>query len=144
MPHGTRRFHIDFDFIDHTLRIGDDQGAQRSFPLDPMSVATFYRTTLTTLQEMALGVDIWRALAQADHVMHEAYSHELHSAGFWSGTGFGEAAFYTYAYPEPEGLKRCTVYPDAARYLNDLGEFVLPYEAVRTADDPDKALRGFL
>ena len=86
----------------------------------------------------------WRALAQADHVMHEAYSHELHSAGFWPGTGFGEAAFYTYAYPEPEGLKRCTVYPDAARYLDDLGEFVLPYEAVRTADDLDKALRGFL
>ncbi|WP_146110100.1 DUF5996 family protein [Salinibacter sp. 10B] len=59
MPHGNRRFHIDFDFIDHKLHIGDDQGAKRSFPLEPMSVATFYRTTMTTLQEMALGVDIW-------------------------------------------------------------------------------------
>jgi len=66
MPHDTRRFHIDFDFIDHTLRIGDDQGAQRSFPLDPMSVATFYRTTLTTLQEMALGVDIWPAPVEVE------------------------------------------------------------------------------
>lgn len=79
-----------------------------------------------------------------DHVMHEAYSHECHSAGFWPGTGLGEAAFYAYAYPEPDGFAAADVQPAAAYYLDELGEFVLPYEAVRTATDPDAALLAFL
>ena len=80
----------------------------------------------------------------ADWVMVEAYSHELSSAGFWPGTGLGEAAFYSYAYPEPDGFRAGEVRPAAAYYHEDLGEFVLPYEAVRTAADPDGALMAFL
>jgi len=80
----------------------------------------------------------------ADWVMEEAYSKELSSAGFWPGTGLGEAAFYSYAYPEPDGYRHRTVQPEAAYFLDDMGEFVLPYEAVRTADDPDTKLLTFL
>ncbi|QDG49254.1 hypothetical protein FIV42_00400 [Persicimonas caeni] len=80
----------------------------------------------------------------ADFVTREAYSHEVCSAGFWPGAGLGEAAFYTYAYPEPDGFRDAEVEPPEAYYLGELGEFVLPYEAVRTAGDPDAALLGFL
>ena len=222
MPHGARHFHIDFDFVEHALHVGDDTGARRSFALTPMSVAAFYRRVMYALDELGLAVDIWpvpvetetavpfaedtehasydaeaverfwRALAQVDRVftdfrarfvgksspshffwgafdlavtrfsgreapqhpggipnvgdqvMHEAYSHELHSAGFWPGTGLGEAAVYAYAYPEPDGFAAQAVEPRAATYHEDLGEFVLPYAAVRAADDPDAALLAFL
>ena len=80
----------------------------------------------------------------ADWVMEEAYSQELSSAGFWPGTGLGEAAFYSYAYPEPEGYRDADVTPEAAYYLGDLGEYVLPYEAVRSAAQPDDVLLSFL
>ncbi|MEL6442737.1 MAG: DUF5996 family protein [Bacteroidota bacterium] len=80
----------------------------------------------------------------ADWVMEEAYSHEVSSAGFWAGAGLGEPAYYAYAYPEPEGYRTAAVRPEAAYYHADLGEYVLPYEAVRTADDPDAALLDFL
>ncbi|MFZ2172693.1 MAG: DUF5996 family protein [Rhodococcus sp. (in: high G+C Gram-positive bacteria)] len=78
-----------------------------------------------------------------DWVMVEAYSHELSSCGFWPG-GADEGAFYAYAYPEPEGFAEYPVQPDAAHYSPDLGEFLLPYEAVRTAEDPDAELLQFL
>ena len=80
----------------------------------------------------------------ADWVMEEAYSHEVSSAGFWTGAGLGEAAFYAYAYPEPAGFSKYTVIPKAAYYHKELGEFILPYEAVRKADDPDTMLLDFL
>ena len=80
----------------------------------------------------------------ADWVMEEAYSHEVSSAGFWPGAGLGEAAFYAYAYPEPEGFKEYPVQPKAAYYHKELGEFILPYEAVRTAEEPDTVLLDFL
>lgn len=80
----------------------------------------------------------------ADWVMAEAYSHEVSSAGFWPGAGLGEAAFYSYAYPEPDGYRDHPVSPDAAYYHADLGEYLLPYEAVRTAEDPEAALMAFL
>lgn len=80
----------------------------------------------------------------ADWVMEEAYSDELSSAGFWAGNGLGEAAFYSYAYPEPEGFRSAEVQPEGAYFHADLAEFVLPYEAVRTAPDPDAALMSFL
>ncbi len=81
----------------------------------------------------------------ADWVMEEAYSHEVASAGFWPGTGgLGEAAFYAYAYPEPSGYRSRAIRPQAAHFLESLGEFVLPYEAVRTATKPDQALLSFL
>ena len=80
----------------------------------------------------------------ADWVMREAYSHEVSSAGFWPGAEIGEAAFYSYAYPEPDGYADAAVTPDAARYDADLEEWVLPYDAVRRSDDPDAALMAFL
>nr|NIR72966.1 hypothetical protein [candidate division KSB1 bacterium]NIS25188.1 hypothetical protein [candidate division KSB1 bacterium]NIT72086.1 hypothetical protein [candidate division KSB1 bacterium]NIU25891.1 hypothetical protein [candidate division KSB1 bacterium]NIU91499.1 hypothetical protein [candidate division KSB1 bacterium] len=80
----------------------------------------------------------------ADWVMEEAYSHEVSSAGFWPGAGLGEAAFYAYAYPEPEGFSEYRVRPEAAYYHKELRQFILPYEAVRTADEPDTVLLDFL
>ena len=78
-----------------------------------------------------------------DDVQVEAYSHEVSSAGFWAGGG-NEGAFYSYAYPAPDGFAQWRVQPDAARYDDALGEFILPYEAVRTAPDPDAFLLEFL
>jgi hypothetical protein len=78
-------------------------------------------------------------------VMREAYSHEVSSCGFWPGNGgFGRAAFYSYAYPEPDGFSAATVRPDAAYYDDTLKQFILPYEAVRTAANPDQAVLDFL
>jgi len=222
IPDGQRSFAIDFDFCDHTWRLTTSDGATRSFPLEPMSVAEFYRRTMAALRESGLEVRIftrpvevaeavrfedddqhkaydadaaqrfWRALVKAeqvftrfrsrfigkvspvhffwgafdlavtrfsgrtaprhpggipncaDWVMHEAYSHEVSSAGFWPGTGLGEAAFYAYAYPSPAGFADHPVSPKTAYYHEGLGEFVLPYEAVRTSPDPDQALLSFL
>ncbi|MEM9592195.1 MAG: DUF5996 family protein [Pseudomonadota bacterium] len=80
-----------------------------------------------------------------DAVAQEAYSHEVSSAGFWPGSaGVEYAAFYAYAYPEPEGYAKAPVKPAEAFYDDTLKEFVLPYEAVRTAADPDQALLDFL
>jgi hypothetical protein len=78
-----------------------------------------------------------------DWVMVEAYSHELSSCGFWPGGG-EEGAFYAYAYPEPGGFADHPVSPAEARYRSELGEYVLPYEAVRQAADPDRMLLDFL
>jgi hypothetical protein len=223
MPYGTRAFEIDFDFGDHRLRIATADGERRSFALQPMSVAAFYRKVMRALGELQIEVRIWPmpvelpdpiqpfpenetldaydseaverffgALVQvhrvftefrarfigkvspvhffwgafdlavtrfsgrgapkhpggapncADWVMEEAYSHEVSSAGFWPGAGLGEAAFYAYAYPEPDGFRDYPVGPAAAYYHKELGEFLLPYEAVRTANDPDAALLEFL
>jgi hypothetical protein len=78
-------------------------------------------------------------------VMQEAYSHEVSSCGFWPGNGgFGRAAFYCYAYPEPEGFASAPVGPPATFYDKDLGQFLLPYEAVRQAASPDEDLLMFL
>ena len=80
-----------------------------------------------------------------DWVMREAYSQEVSSAGFWAGDArFPEAAFYAYAYPEPPGFAAAPVRPAAARYLPALGEFVLPYAAVREAADPSSEVLAFL
>jgi len=77
------------------------------------------------------------------HVMLEAYSHEVSSAGYWPGPD-GEGVFYSYAYPEPDGYRRQPVAPSSAHFDDALGEFVLPYEIVRTASDPDAVLLEFL
>jgi hypothetical protein len=223
IPYEGRTFAIDFDFVDHALRISTSTGQKRAFDLVPMSVAAFYEKTMRALGDLGIEVEIypkpvevpdpiqpfpedeahasydadavhrfWRALVQvdrvftafrarfigkvspvhffwgafdlavtrfsgrdaprhpggvpncADWVMEEAYSKELSSAGFWPGTGLGEAAFYSYAYPEPDGYRERDVEPDAAYYLDEMGEYVLPYEAVRTADDSDGTLLAFL
>ena len=80
-----------------------------------------------------------------DYVMVEAYSHECNSAGFWPGGGaIAEPAFYAYAYPEPAGYRERAVRPDGARYSAEAREFILPYDALRRAGDPDDALLQFL
>ena len=81
----------------------------------------------------------------ADAITREAYSHEVISHGWWPGGGpVNEPAFYAYAAPEPEGLKTAAVQPRAALYHHELSEFILPYEAVRGAADPEADLRAFL
>jgi hypothetical protein len=80
----------------------------------------------------------------ADWVTRLAYSHEVSSCGFWPGGGaVQEPIFYAYAYPEPEGFKAYPVRPANAFYSDDLGEFILPYEAVRQAEHPDSMLLDF-
>ena len=75
--------------------------------------------------------------------MREAYSHEVSSAGFWPGNGgYGKAAFYCYAYSEPEGFAQAPV--QGASYDAALGEFVLPYDDVARSPSPDETLLGFL
>lgn len=77
--------------------------------------------------------------------MRDAYSHEVISHGFWPGGGpVLEPVFYAYAVPEPPGLKDAAVEPDAAFYHRELGEFILPYESVRTSGNPDAAIRRFV
>lgn len=78
-----------------------------------------------------------------DWVMTEAYSREVSSAGFWPGGG-EEGAFYSYAYPEPPGFADQPVRPPQAAYSREFRQFLLPYAAVRTADDPDATLLAFL
>jgi hypothetical protein len=225
IPAGNEAFQIDFDFIDHELVIVTSRGGRSAIPLQPMSVAQFYRQVLENLAalgvpdprimpvpvEVALNVpflddvevrpydgDIVRQLLtalistqlvfdrfRADflgkaspvqffwggfdlasarfsgrrgptyaggsapnvhiHVMHEAYSHELIAAGFWLGSEeLPQAEFYSYAMPPPAGLADATIRPDSAQWVGARGEFILPYEAVRTAPDPATALMSFL
>jgi hypothetical protein len=80
-----------------------------------------------------------------DAVTRDAYSHEVSSAGFWpGGGGVDEPCFYSYAYPTPPGFGAAAVSPATARFDAALGEFLLPYDAVRTASDPDATLLVFL
>jgi hypothetical protein len=80
-----------------------------------------------------------------DNVAQEAYSHEVSSAGFWPGGGaIDYPAYYSYAYPAPEGFSSATVRPAQAFFSKELGEFILPYEAVRAAADPATTLMDFL
>ena len=217
LKHGERTFTIEFDFVDHRLWILTSDGDERLLPLEPRSVADFYRDVMTTLNAMALPVHIWpvpveiadpipfeedtvhhsydpeyanrvwRILLQIESVftgarstfvgkcspvhffwgsfdlavtrfsgrpappregpefMREAYSHEVISHGFWPGGGpMPEPVFYAYAVPEPAGLKEARVEPDAAYYHRDMGEFLLPYEAVRTAANPEQAITSFI
>jgi Family of unknown function (DUF5996) len=223
IPHGTKAFQIDFDFIDHRLVIEVSDGRVEVLELAPQSVATFYRRLMRSMNALGLDVKIrtrpnevadpipfdedelhrsydhdyvhryWRVLVQADRVFtqfrarfvgkcspvhyfwgapdlavtrfsgrrapahpggipnlpdwvtREAYSHEVSSCGFWPGGGaVPQAAFYSYAYPEPAGFARAAVQPAAAYYSTELREFILPYEAVRQSEAPDQALLSFL
>ena len=223
VPDGTRTFQIDFDFIDHRLRISTSDGVNRHFTLPGHSVASFYSTIMEALAELGIAVAIdempnelpdpvrfsqdtvhasydpdaagrllqilvncdrvfkqfrtgflgkaspvhffWGSFDLAvtrfsgrraprhpggvphlpDAVAHEAYSHEVSSAGFWPGSGaIDYPAFYSYAYPEPSGFRTAKVRPDAAFFSEAMSEFILPYDAVRKSDDPDKTLLDFL
>jgi hypothetical protein len=223
MPHGERTFAIEFDFIDHQLRITTCDDESRSVPLEPQTTAQFYASVMQALRDLDLPVRIqarpnevdpaipfhadvehasydagavhrfWRALLQVDRVfnrfrarfigktspshffwgsfdlavtrfsgrpapehpggypnmpldvMREAYSHEVSSAGFWPG---GEPMpypiFYSYAYPTPPGFAEAEVRPASTAWNQELGEFVLRYEDVRTAASPEETLLDFL
>jgi hypothetical protein len=78
-------------------------------------------------------------------VTREAYSHEVSSAGFFAGGGpVPYPAFYSYGYPTPPGFADAPVKPEAAFFSKDLGEFILPYDAVRQSASPDATLLDFL
>jgi hypothetical protein len=81
----------------------------------------------------------------APWVIAESYSHECSSCGFWPGNGgYGRAAFFVYAYPEPKGYGETRLASAEAFYDTGLGQFILPYDAVQRSDDPDRLLLGFL
>jgi hypothetical protein len=102
-----------------------------------LAVTRFSGRTAPPLQGKTPNVAKW--------VMDEAYSHGVSSCGFWPGNGgYGRAAFYVYAYPEPAGYGDTRLKTAAASYDKDLGQFILPYDAVRQAGDPDALLLGFL
>ena len=223
IPDGVRTFQLDFDFIDHALRLSTSDGAERQLALAGQSVASFYAAVMADLAELGIHVAIdekpnelpepirfsqdnrhasydpsavrrfFQILANADRVFKqfrtgflgkaspvhffwgsfdlavtrfsgrraprhpggvphlsdevavEAYSHEVSSAGFWPGSGtIDYPAFYSYAYPEPAGFRTTKARPEAAFFSKALGEFILPYDAVRTAAAPDQALLDFL
>jgi hypothetical protein len=80
-----------------------------------------------------------------DAVVREAYSHEVSSAGFWPGGGaIAYPAFYSYAYPTPNGFSEARVLPADAFFSKEFGEFLLSYDTVRTARDPERTLLDFL
>ena len=223
IPYGGRSLQIDFDFIDHFLKLQTSDGKSDAMRLEPCTVADFYADLMRRLGKLGLDTRIWtmpveleaaipfeqdkthaaydpdyanrfwRVLLQVDRlltqfrgrflgkvspvhffwgsfdmavtrfsgrtapkltgasphlgdwVMQEAYSHEVSSAGFWPGNGgFGKAAFYSYAYPEPDGFGAAPIAPDQASYNPELGQFLLPYDAVRQAPSPDEAVLTFL
>ena len=223
IPYGQRTFQIEFDFVNHELEIQTSDGRMGGVPLEPQSVAVFYRRVMEEMVKLDIPVVIhkkpnevpdpirfdqdelhraydpeyanrfWRILLQADRVFkefrtrfigkvspvhffwgaldlavtrfsgrtapphpggvpnlpdwvaREAYSHEVSSCGFWPGGGaIPYAAFYSYAYPEPPGFPEASVKPEAAFYSTDLREFILPYDAVRQSESPDRILLEFL
>lgn len=102
-----------------------------------LAVTRFSGRTAPPPQSKTPGVGTW--------VMAEAYSHECASCGFWPGNGgYGRAAFYVYAFPEPEGYGDARLTTAGAFYDKNAGQFILPYDAVRQASDPDALLLGFL
>jgi hypothetical protein len=204
IPFGTDAAELEFDFLDHELRVHTTTGQQRAIALETGSVADVYQHVLDAMTQVGMPVSIdpmpneiadaiafdqdtavrrydpdhahalWQALVQADRVLtrfragfkgkaspvhffwgsfdlatsrfsgrtapphpggmpnfpddvaREAYSHELTSAGFWPGNRDSpEPVFYSYAYPTPKGFSTATVEPPEARWLEDLGEFVL-------------------
>lgn len=223
MPHGSRAFQIDFDFVEHIARITVSDGLEGAVALGPRSVADFHQALMAELRSLGLEVDIWpnpveienpipftedsqhraydrervgrfwAALQRADRVLkrfrgefvgksspvhffwgsfdlavtrfsgrpapehpggipnladrvtREGYSHELFNAGWWPGNdAYPEPAFFAYAYPAPGGFADAPVAPDAAFYHESLQEFLLPWEAVRRAPDPEDMVLAFL
>jgi hypothetical protein len=217
IPYAAGIFEVEFDFIEHALRIETSAGETEVLELVPQSVADFYREFMSTLKSLGIDVKIWpmpveipnpirfdqdtvhasydaahaerfwRVLVAvdkvfkefrgrfigkdspvhffwgsfdlavtrfsgrraperpgADKVTKEAYSHEVSSVGWWPGGGDVEhPAFYSYAAPEPAGFKDALVKPAQAGYSDQLKEFILSYEDVRTAADPRAALLDF-
>lgn len=221
IPAGRRLFDLEFDFIDHRLRLRSSDGGSRTIRLEAVPVAGFHARVLRALSELGIDAEIsagpnevepaipfaqdtehasydpvaarlfWEQLMQAhrtmeefrshfvgkvspvhffwgsmdlactrfsgrdapehpggapnvgDWVMVEGYSKELFSCGFWPGGG-EQGAFYAYAYPEPEGFAEHPIGVDGAYYSVENGQFLLPYEVVADAEDPDGAVLDFL
>lgn len=222
MPYGNRTLQIDFDFLDHRLIFQTSTGQQSSFPLRPMSVATFYQQVMAYLSQLDMPVQphtlpseiadpipfdldethasyqpeyarrFWQILLQTeqvftqfragflgkvspthlfwggfdfamtrfsgrlapphtsvpnipDGVVRTAYSHEVSSCGFWPGGPLlPEPIFYAYAYPNPPGFSEAPIEPQEAYYHTSLGEFILPYQAIRAYNNPSETLLRFL
>jgi hypothetical protein len=223
IPHGSRTFQVDVDFIDHRMWVHTDEGRSKSIGLEPQSVAELHGRLMGALGELGVPVAIhgkpneleeavpfpedrahrsydaeyanrfWRVLVQCqrvletfrarfvgksspvhffwgnmdialtrfsgrqaprhpggrpnlpDRVLRDAYFHECSECGFWpGGDEHPDPVFYSLAYPEPAGFRTAGVAPDVARYSTQLGEFVLPYENVRRAPDPDARALEFL
>src|SRR5437762_14182008 len=221
VPDGARTFQIDFDFIDHTLRISTSDGALEQFALAGHSVASFYAATMAALAELGIAVAIdempnelpdpvrfsldtahasydpdavgrfLRILVNSDRVfkqfrtsfvgkaspvhffwgsfdlaatrysgrnapihpggapncptwvMEEAYSREESSIGWWPSSKALGPVFYAYTYPEPEGFRSAPIRPAEAFFDGGFGEFMLAYDAVRGASDPDASVMEF-
>jgi hypothetical protein len=218
MTDGPRALTATFDFIDHRLVLQRSDGRVDRIPLQPQTVAEFYRLVMEALHRLGVDLRIWTMPVEipdpirfeqdtthraydpvsahtfwqilvaikpvfdrfrggfigkcspvhffwggfdlavtrfsgrraperpgADAVTRESYSHEVISHGFWPGSGaVKEPAFYAYAAPEPPGFKSAAIQPAAAYYSNDFSEYILPYEAVRTAASPAGDLTAFL
>ncbi|MBW0003031.1 MAG: hypothetical protein JO216_06060 [Hyphomicrobiales bacterium] len=222
IPVDRENLELEFDFVSHRLVASTSRGEIETLPLEPQTVADFYRRVVGLLGRIGIAVSInqapneianairfsedrahaaydapavhrfWRALIQVDRVFklfrsgfigkaspvhffwgsfdlavtrfsgrtaplhpggvpglpdavtREAYSHEVSSAGFWPGNdAFPQAAFYSYAYPEPKGFRERQV-TTGAEYDGKLGEFILPYDKLIVASDPDAVLLDFL
>jgi hypothetical protein len=222
IPYQGENLELEFDFIGHRLVARASQGETETLPLEPQTVAAFYRRVIDLLARLGVTVSInempneianairfsqdhahaaydaaaahrfWRVLMQVDRVFklfrsgflgkaspvhffwgsfdlavtrfsgrtapphpggvpnlpdavaREAYSHEVSSAGFWPGSdAFPHAAFYSYAYPEPKGFRDKKV-PQGAYFDPKLGEFILRYDELQAAPDPDALLLDFL
>jgi hypothetical protein len=218
MPYEDILFEMEFDFLDHKLRINSSNGSNNTVALEPKSVAVFYQQTMKALRDVGLKIQIWkmpveipdpipfdedeihksydpeyayrcwRVLSrsdklfqefrsrfvgkcspvhffwgsfdlavtrfsgrpaplrpEADVITREAYSHEVISHGWWPGQGpLGKAAFYSYTAPAPEGLANAKIKPASAFYNKEMSNFLLLYDDVRTAEDPDERLMQFL
>lgn len=218
MPYEDISFEMEFDFLDHQLRIKCSNGANTSVALEPKSVAAFYKQTMNALQDIGLKIDIWRMPVEvpnpipfdedtehqsydreyvrrfwhilsltdrvlqqfrsrfigksspvhffwgsfdlavtrfsgrpapprpdADSITREAYSHEVISHGFWPGQGpLGKPSFYSYTAPAPEGLSEAQVRPASTFYNKEMSLFLLLYDDVRAATDPEETLMQFL
>jgi hypothetical protein len=216
IPYAPGTFEIQFDFQEPAIRICTSEGTAVSRPLQPESVAGFYRGILEALASLGIPVKInpkpqevaapvpfdqdftncsfdaeyarrlWRILVSSAKVMERfrgrfigkcspvqffwgscdlacsrfsgrpapprrgvisgpAYSHEVCSAGFWPGGGAVDGpAFYSYTIPQPAGLEKASVRPEAARWNAQLSEFILMYNDVRQASSPEDTLYQFL
>ena len=223
LMHEDKHFQIDFDLVQHKLKVITDSRLTRMFDLQGLSVAGFYENIVRALNELNIEFEInmlpnevvtaipfnkdqvhatyhpkhatalhkallniqsvltrfrsefhgkcspvhffWGSFDLAvsrfsgreapmhpggipnlpDRVVREAYSHEVSSCGFWPGNeSVPFAAFYSYIYPEPAGFKNARVLPEEAYYNEDLGEFILPYKEVQSAEDPSAKLLEFL
>ncbi len=221
--HDDGQFDLEFDFLNHELRIRDGLGRTRVVALRPRTVSSLYTEVLAHLAELGLPVRIYEVPSEVadpipfsqddvhasydpgaaarfaqvlnrstrvfsefranflgkcspvhffwgsfdlavtrfsgrpapahpggipglpDWVTREAYSHEVYSCGFWpGGAASPEAAFYAYAYPTPAKLGEAALTPADAFWSAEMGEFFLPYDAVRSADRPDEVLASFL